>query len=312
MIERIEGVVCCGNICYDMPVWPVDRVAWGATTWVERIEHSVGGNGANTSYALARLGTPVKLFGMVGSDAPGETVLAMLREAGVDTAGVRRSDLPTAMTVCVVHPSGDRFFLHKVGASTHVSAEMVEFAGGSHFHLANLFALPGIRPHAASLLARAKAAGLTTSLDTGWDARGEWWSLVGPCLAHTDLLFVNETEAKMLTGVERADDAAVRLCSAGAAAVVLKLGAAGCGIFMSNGRVDVPGFAVSVVDTTGAGDCFAGGFLAALHRGLAYREAAVIANAVGAMNVQCLGAAQGVRGYEATLDWIRSKLEASS
>ena len=57
MIERIDGVVCCGNICYDMPVWPVERVAWGATTWVERIEHSVGGNGANTSYALARLGT---------------------------------------------------------------------------------------------------------------------------------------------------------------------------------------------------------------------------------------------------------------
>ena len=60
-------------------------------------------------------------------------------------------------------------------------------------------------------------------------------------------------------------------------------------------------------DTTGAGDCFVGAFLASLHHGLDYLQAARVANAVGAMNVEKLGAAQGVRSWEETQAWIRER-----
>ena len=308
-IESVGGVLCCGNICFDMPVWPVDKLAWGTTIWVETIAESVGGNGANTSYALARLGVPVCLTGVVGSDAAGDKILTQLVSAGVDISGIRRADLPTTSTVCIVHPSGDRLFLHRVGSSTAVEANDVKFESSdvSHFHLANPFALPNVRNNVGDLLRRAKAAGLTTSLDTGWDARGRWIEDIGPGLPHTDLMFVNDTEAMMLSGMDDLDAAAGNLIDRGAREVVVKTGGKGCVIHSPNSRVEVPGFPTTVVDTTGAGDCFAGGFLAALHRSRSYEDAARFANAVGALNVQKLGAAQGVLPYEETEQWMQGR-----
>jgi sugar/nucleoside kinase (ribokinase family) len=293
-----------------MPVWPVDRISWGTTVWVEEIGESMGGNGANTSYALATLGVPVNLTGVVGSDSAGDKILARLSAAGVNTSRIRRSGLPTTSTVCLVHPSGDRLFLHRVGGSTEVDGADVEFdadEGFSHFHLANPFALPKVRTQVAQLLNRAKSAGLTTSLDTGWDARGRWIQDIGPGLPSIDLLFVNDKEATMLTGEEGVDAAVEKLRSLGAGDIVVKIGERGCLLFVDGVRSEVPGYAVDVVDTTGAGDCFAGGFLAALHRGRNYADAARFANAVGASNVQHLGAAQGVLSFEETEHWMESR-----
>jgi sugar/nucleoside kinase (ribokinase family) len=308
-IETVTGVLCCGNICFDMPVWPVEKLVWGTTTWVETITESLGGNGANTSYALARLGVPVWLTGVVGSDPAGDKILAKLTEAGVGTSRIRRVDQPTTSSVCIVHPSGDRLFLHRVGSSTAIEAADVQFSGvaASHFHLANPFALPKVRNAVGELLQTAKSTGLTTSLDTGWDARGRWIEDIGPGLPHTDLLFVNDTEATMLSGKTNIDTAARDLLGRGAGEVVVKAGAKGCFIYAGESRLDVAGFPADVVDTTGAGDCFAGGFLAALHHKRSYRDAARFANAVGALNVQHLGAAQGVVSFEETEQWMRTR-----
>jgi sugar/nucleoside kinase (ribokinase family) len=100
---------------------------------------------------------------------------------------------------------------------------------------------------------------------------------------------------EMLGGVESLKKHGVR-------DIVVKTGPEGC---IVNGE-RVPGFVVEAVDTTGAGDCFAGAFLAGLGRGLPVWECARLANAVGAMNVQQLGATTGVRGYEETLEWMKS------
>jgi sugar/nucleoside kinase (ribokinase family) len=111
----------------------------------------------------------------------------------------------------------------------------------------------------------------------------------------------------MLSGENDLDSAARSLLRRGAREVIVKAGANGCVIYTPDSRLEVPGFQAEVVDTTGAGDCFAGGFLAALHRGRSYQDAARFANAVGALNVQNLGAAQGVLPYEETERWIQSR-----
>ena len=117
MIGRIDGVLCCGNICYDIPVWPVTSVAWGRTVWVDEITFSVGGNGSNTSYSLATLGAPVRLTGMVGRDFAGEAILAMLEKAGVQS-DIHRSDLPTACTSSWCNPIAiDRLFQRRARAA---------------------------------------------------------------------------------------------------------------------------------------------------------------------------------------------------
>lgn len=308
-IESLSGVLCCGNICFDIPVWPVEEFRWGTTTWVKTVQENIGGNGANTSFTLGRLGTPVRLFGMTGADAHGRFVRRELERVGVDTSGVGRSPSPTTTTVCIVNASGNRLFLHQLGASTNIEPGIVRLKRSgkfSHFHLANLFSMPVLREHTGELLGRAKAAGLTTTLDTGWDARELWLETVRPCLPHTDLLFVNEDEARMLTGHTEPHAVVRALRAEGATDVIVKLGGEGCVVFAGGREEHTPAFPVEVVDTTGAGDCFAGGFLAALHRGSSYAEAARFANAVGALTVQALGAVSGVLGFEETESWMQN------
>jgi sugar/nucleoside kinase (ribokinase family) len=305
------GVLVCGNIVADILVRPVDRIAWGTSTWVESIEQHMGGNGASTSYAIGKLGAPVRLLSAIGHDGFADQLLARLRSAGVDVDLVSRGDAPTPATVALVNSAGDRVLLHRVGAGAEAFPEPLTFgsaitAGMSSFHLANLFALPLLRRHAAETMLRAHSAGLTTSLDTGWDARGRWIEDLGPCLPHTDLMFVNEDEAKRLTGCDNAAAAAARLRELGAAAVVVKLGPSGCAVFTAEGEAAAPAFAVEAVDTTGAGDCFAGAFLAAMHHGLTLEESARFANAAAALAIQKLGATDGLRSWDETVAWMGS------
>ena len=308
-IERITGVLVCGNISFDMPVWPVESFQWGTTAWVEHIGESVGGNGANTSYSLGTLGVPVRLVGAVGADEPGDKMVRILANAGVDTSAIARSDRPSTITIALVRRSGDRQFLNRPGASADVDPTHAfdDVTGISHFHLANPFTMWRVRQVAGSLFERAKSAGLTTSLDLGWDPLGLWMEIVGPCLRNVDLMFLNDTETTMVSGSDSPDEAAAFLMGHGVKDVVVKTGPGGCIVYGEGSRVEVAGFAVEAIDTTGAGDCFAGGFLGALSREWSYEKAARFANAVGACNVQKLGAAQGVLPFEATLNWMAER-----
>jgi sugar/nucleoside kinase (ribokinase family) len=205
----------------------------------------------------------------------------------------------------LVNGAGDRRFLHRMGVSAEAFPTPIEFTpaliqGMSHYHLASLFILPDFRPHAAETLGRARAAGLTTSLDTNWDPRGEWMRALAPCFPGLDFLFMNEDEARMV-GASPAE-----LLSLGIRTFVLKLGPRGCAIYRSEGETLVPAFDVPVQDTTGAGDCFVAGFLAAWLRGSTLEDAGRFANAVGALNVQRIGATAGLLTYEETLEWARS------
>ena len=303
------GILVSGNVVLDMVVRPVDQVTWGITQWVESIEHHLGGNGGNTAAAIGALGGSARLLGRIGRDANGEACRARLMATGVDLADLEIEDTPTATSIALVRSDGARTFLHLPGASLDVFAAGISFgperiAGCGHYHLANLFALPHLRPLAADTLRAARAAGLTTSLDTAWDSRGEWMKLLEPCLPHLDVLFVNEDEARMLTGL---DDPAKNAEAFRVPLFVMKLGARGCYVATRDGAALVAGFAVKAIDTTGAGDCFAGAFLTGLARGLHPFEAGQVANAVGALTVERMGSTTGLLSWEGTLDWMRGR-----
>ncbi|MDQ1471063.1 MAG: hypothetical protein QOJ99_2543 [Bryobacterales bacterium] len=302
------GILCSGSLVYDTLVRPVEDPSWGTTTFVETIEYHPGGNGANTSMALAILGTPVRLLGAVGNDAPGDFVLTRLTEAGVDTTGVCRSTAPTASSIVIVNGAGDRKFLHHLGASQQAFADPPQFDSASiqgltHYHLASLFVLPKLRPQAPELLKRARAAGLTTSLDINWDPEGRWMRDLAPCLPHLDILFINEDESRMCTGTADPREAARILLSTGLGTAVLKLGNKGCAIYSGDREYLCLAFRVEVQDTTGAGDCFAAGFLAANLRNAPLTEAGMFANAVAALSVQNLGAVVGLKPYDEIKAW---------
>lgn len=312
----VSGVLCCGNVVYDVLVRPVEQLRWNSTWWVEQARHTMGGNGANTAYTLAVLGARVRLLAWVGLDPAGNMLVEKLAAVGVDLSALRRGELPTATSVSLVNSLGDRFLLHAPGISTVAFRELPELdesltSGMTHFHLANLFAAPYLRAQAAELLRRAKQAGLMTSLDTGWDQDGRWMLDLAPALTWLDLLFVNEEETLGLTGTTDLEKAAAVFQQKGCSRVVFKLGARGCAVW-SGGRLQrVPGFRVVAVDTTGAGDCFAGGFLAASLRGLPELEAAKFANAVAALSVQQMGATEGVRSWDEVQAWMKTASQAT-
>lgn len=305
------AILVCGNVVFDILVRPVEELAWNRARWVDSIDTAMGGNGANTAIAAALLDVPVRLIASIGNDDFGERALEPLRGAGVDLSLVRRVEAATPATVVLVGANGDRMFLHRPGVSTDAFAEPVEFAaeivrGAGYFHLGNPFALPNMRVNAAPTMRNAHEAGLITSLDTGWDSRGRWLQDIGGSLPYTDLLFVNEDEALRLSGCAGYREAARRLRELGAATVIVKRGGSGCAVFGGAGEFDTPAFDVHAVDTTGAGDCFAGGYLAALARGMSHDEAARVANAVGALNVQHMGSIKGLKSWEETMAWMRS------
>lgn len=300
------GVVCIGNIVMDVLTHPVDEITWGGTRWVQSITQSLGGNGANTSCTIGMLGVRARLIGAVGSDAFGDAALHRLRECHVDTQYVDRMDLPTATTVALVRSDGTRAFLHQPGASRELYADGLELTpelieGCSALHIGNPFSITHLRPRLYDLLVQARELGLETSMDTAWDALGEWMKVVGPCLPLVDLFFTNEDEARMLTGSGDPRTVAMMLRDYGASSIVLKRGSKGCVVFHENAVWEVPAFDVRAIDTTGAGDCFAGAFLAALQRELPMPDAALVANAVGALNVQSIGGTSGLRSWENTV-----------
>ncbi len=306
-----SGVLCCGNIVYDTIVKPVNELDWSqATTFVDTIDYRCGGSGASTARTLGILGIPVRLLSAVGSDDQARFLLNVIRASGVDISYIRQESVPTAATVALVDSRANRKFFHRLGSHGEAFAEAVRFDhklcdGMSHFHLAGIFVLPGLRAHAPDLLQRAHDAGLTTSLDTNWDPEGQWMRTLEPCLPHVDLLFMNEDEARMITGYSTPALGANAILAHGVTACVLKLGSRGCVSYTAEGEIVCPAFEVNVSDTTGAGDCFVGGFLAARQRGASLAAAGQFANAVAALSVQKIGAVEGILPTAETEAWMR-------
>jgi len=307
-----NGVLCSGNLVYDTIVRPVEELHWGrGTTFVDSIDCRAGGNGGSTARALAILGHPVRLLGAVGRDEQGRFILDALKDSGIDTRNIAQVTSPTAASVAIVNNAGERKFFHRIGASNEAFAEMVDFSSGicdgiSHFHLASYFVLPRLRERGPEILKQARLAGLTTSFDTNWDPLNEWMRALEPCLRYLDLIFMNEDEARMITGSTDPAVGASVVLDGGAKVAVMKLGGRGCAIYANAEEILCPAFEVESRDTTGAGDCFVAGFLAARQRGASFAEAGQFANAVAALSVQQIGAVEGVVSFEKTEEWMRS------
>jgi sugar/nucleoside kinase (ribokinase family) len=260
---------------------------------VDSVSLAVGGSAAITAVAAARLGLSVALVAAVGADPAGEFMLAELGRAGVDTSAVAvRAGAPTGMTVALSR-GGDRAILTALGAIDSLTAADVpgELIGRArHVHVSSYFLLAGsLGPGLAPVLAAARAAGASTSLDTNWDPAGRWGDEhLRAALAQADLLLPNQAEALRLAG-EADLDAAARALTAGGSRLVVKLGPPGA-LCVDGSRRDRVGVApVTPVDETGAGDCFNAGLIAGLLSGAALPGAAALGCAVGALSTGAPG-----------------------
>lgn len=304
-------IVVLGNFVVDIIGKPLDRLPErGRLAMIDTLETHVGGNGPNTSGALGRLGADVTVVGRVGADLYGRFLTEQLATWGVDTTPVvRDAAAATALTLVAVDRSGERSFVHNLGANAEFSPADVDWAKlGSprHFHLASYFILPRFTGEdAAELLDGARRRGMTTSLDVCWDRSGQWMELLAPCLEHLDYLMPSEEEARELTGRTDPVEIVHALRDAGVRTVVLKLGERGCLYSGQEGFLALPALSVDVTDTTGAGDCFIAGFLFGRLRNWDLERCLRFANACGARAVTAVGGATGMASAAEIESWAR-------
>jgi len=266
---------------------------------VERAELVLGGSGAILACGAARLGLDVAMFARVGDDELGELTRRWLRAAGVDDAHVEVAPgEATGLSVGLVR-AADRAVLTAPGALAALDPDAVPdelLAACRHVHIASPFLQPLLARGAGRLVARAGAAGATTSLDTGWDP-DERWALP----AEPDILFPNAEEAIRLAGGGDPRDAARALAARGPV-VALKLGAEGAAAYAGEESAEASPPAVDFVDATGAGDSFDAGFIAAHLAGEPLASALALAVACGALSTR----AAGGTAAQPTLDEARA------
>jgi ribokinase len=261
----VTAVVVVGDVATDVVVVLAGDPAPGSDRPAS-IRTRGGGAGANVAVHLAQLATPVLLAGCIGDDAAGAGLVAELEAAGVDLALRVVPGAATGTVVSLVEPDGQRSMLSDRGANLELRPGDVPLAGpGGHLHLSGYTLLdPGPRAAGVAALAAAREAGCTVSVDpasTGPLARygTERW------LADTagaTVLLPNADEARLLTGCADVTDAA-RALAGRHEVVAVSLGADGALWASGPALVHRPAHPTDVVDTTGAGDAFAAGLLAA-------------------------------------------------
>ncbi|MFL5738272.1 MAG: carbohydrate kinase family protein [Actinomycetota bacterium] len=275
---------------------------------VERASLAVGGSGAIFACGAARLGLKTAFASVVGDDVFGRFMLDALRERGVDTRGVLVDPhRPTGVTVVLSKPS-DRAMITAPGTigdmrSGLVDPELVRSA--RHVHVSSYYLQRGLHEGLRDVFAEAHAADATTSLDPNWDPRGEWNSGLLGLLGETDWFLPNSAEARQITGVDDIEIAATALAENGCTLAV-KLGAGGGLAARGSEVVQVSAYKVRVEDTTGAGDSFDAGLVAAVLAGESLRRALEVAIVCGSLSTRARGGVDA----QPTMEEVRAALES--
>ncbi len=296
MPPRLDAVVV-GNVTLDVLCYPVDDVPRHESMAFERAAVGPGGCASNTAVVLAAQGVATGVVAYIGDDHAGQIARATWRAYDVADQWVSTVPQPTAVSVGLVDSAYQPRFIHTSGANAGLTPAAIQpetYAawGARWLHVAGYFVLPGLlTPRLAERLQQARRLGLRTSLDVVTSPAMDDPAALWPVLPQVDVFFCNRHEGQRLTGESEPSAIAAALRGRGAAAVVVKLGERGCLLADDQGMAHFPGVAVArVVDTTGAGDAFAAGTIAAALRGAPLRQAVQRGNRVGAQAVTALGA----------------------
>ena len=282
----------------------VERVpGFGERVTAGSIFRATGGMTANAACAAARLGLGTEFFGRVGDDTEGEAALAELRRFGVGTGWVVRSRRPTTTALVLLRPDGERAI---------VSEPMSFDYGPLEEAMESLVCeedvcvhVDGYRlPEALRILSRARELGFYASADLDGLAEEDLRAYVAEISASLDVILLNRQLAEVLA--PKPESAAERLLERGAGTVGITLGAQGAVVAERGWVRSLSAPRVKVCDVTGAGDVFAGAFLASWLTGSGAEEAGRLAVAAGAFSVGGYGARGCLQNREEAEQLARS------
>jgi len=291
----MSNVAILGIFVADLAFRAGRQPAMGETIMGSDFKMGPGGKGSNQAVAAARAGANVTFISRLGRDTFGEIALSTWKAEKINTGKVVQTDAaPTgAAYIFVQEDTGENAIIVVPGAANSISRADVDQAA-AEIRAAKAFITQLEQPIEAALhgLSIAKQAGVTTIFNPAPAA-----PLPDAIYALCDYITPNETEASAITGVEvtgldSAKAAADRLLQRGVGCALITLGEAGALYHTAKESVLVPAFtAGKVVETTGAGDAFNGGFAAALAAGRSPKDAVRFGCATAGISVTRPGTA---------------------
>ena len=253
-------------------------------------QRAAGDSAANTMSGLARLGAKSGFLTMMGNDEMGQFFTNEMTRTGVEMLALK-SNTPTGRVIAMVTPDGERTFATCLGASIELSPDDIKpelFDNWDIFYIEGyLVANPDMLRKAIST---AKDKGLKIAIDLASynvveESRNFLLELVNN---YVDIVFANEQEALALTGME--PENALHYIAERCEIAVVKIGAKGAYIQRGNEIVTIPPMKADVVDTTGAGDMWAAGFLAGLVKGENLQKCGMMGAIVAKNIIEVMGA----------------------
>lgn len=294
-----DGVVCVvGSLNADRYLGLAQLPEPGETVFGDALGLYPGGKGLNQAVAAARSGANVRMCGALGADAEAQFLRAAMTQVGVDGSAVAAvEDANTGIAYILSQAGGENSIIVVQGANALIDpAAVVAAVKGAAVVLVQLEIDLGV---VARSLSEARRCGALTVMNAA-PAHFAVWSM----LPDVDILIVNEGEASALGGIKALSEHTT---------VVHTRGAAGLSVYPRNGGAfEMQAFEVATVDTTGAGDAFCGGFVAALATGSSLAGAARTGAAAGAIVAAHRGAQTPALTSESLAAMIHKAPRASS
>ncbi|GAB4324335.1 MAG: carbohydrate kinase family protein [Promethearchaeota archaeon] len=272
-----------------------------------------GGVTANYVTAVARLGGKAAFIGAVGNDEHGRFLLADFEAEGVDASGVRVVDggKTPVNFIFVVERSGEKVIVQSPHMQTtrlspdDLDVELV--ASAKVLHVTAIH-----QDVAERAVGIARDAGVAVTFDLEGQIASRGWSALKELVTRVDVLQPNKGGAFALAKTNDPVAAADFFHERGVPMVVITLGSRGCLVSTPGEKVEVPGFPVEAVDTTGAGDTFTAAFDWGVQvRGWDPFKAAKFANGAAALKCLVEGARTGMPGEQAVWEFLKEREQAS-
>ncbi len=260
---------------------------------VENLDFSLvsGGSASNTIHGLAKLGVETAFIGKVSEDEFGDIFMKDMLNSGIRPL-LFKDEPQTGRAIALISPDSERTFATYLGSAVKLSPDELTpelFEGYDHFHVEGYL----VQDHdlIEKSLVLAKEAGLTTSLDLASfnvvvENLGFLQSIVE---RYVDIVFANEEEARSFTGVNNAAESARNIAEMCSVAVV-KTGPKGSIVASGRELLNIPPVEAKRVDTTGAGDLYASGFLYGFANGLSLEKSAEAGTILAACIIEKIGA----------------------
>ena len=291
---------------------PVSRIPdRGGVDFIEEIRLTVAGTAGGTVVDCAKLGLECLAAGAVGDDEKADWMLMQMQKHGIDVSAMQRiSGVPTSATILNIRPNGDRPALHVRGASDQFDVPTEQYdvvLDAPTIHLDGTGLLRTLDGASSlALLREAKARGKTVTFDL-IAANEETTGMVLPLLPFIDFFMPSIDEAQAMSGRDTPDDCARYYLDHGATACCFTLGGDGAYYAHRDGaRFSMPAYELDVVDTTGCGDAFDAGMIAAIHHGMDAETSVRFAQAAAGLVAAGLGSDAGIISFEHTLHCMKT------